>query len=61
MSPFYKMIIRIQILIIIYNKLYLFYKVYNILYKSDNKIGFDLLFVMLYLINIYYIYYINYN
>ena len=32
------MIIRIQILIIIDYKLYLFYKVYNILYKSEKKL-----------------------
>ena len=50
------MFIRIQILIIIYHKLYLFYKVYNILYKYLKKIGFELLFVILYLIN-----YNNYN
>ena len=36
---FYKIIILIQILIIIYKKLYLFYKVYNIQYKSGIKIG----------------------
>ena len=50
------MSIRNQILIIIYNKLYLFYKLYNILHKPGNKIGFELLFVILYLIN-----YNNYN
>ena len=41
------MIIRIQIEIIIYYKLYLVYKLYNILYKSGNKIGFELLFELL--------------
>ena len=45
-APLYKIIIRIKILIIIYYNLYLFYKVYNILYKSRKIIGFELLFII---------------
>ena len=41
------MIIRIKILIIIYYKLHSFYKVYNILYKSGKKSGFELLYIIL--------------